>query len=109
MSFIPKVYAEVDIAKEWHFATIPEFGSFGGIISFFLPRVLLVAGIVFFFLIVFAGFGMIRAASGGDPHAAEQAKHYLTYAVIGLIIIISSFWILQIVNFATSGSLRGIL
>ena len=107
MVILSPVYAQVDITKEWSLAAIPEFQSLGGLVGYLLPKTLIVAGVIFFILIVLAGLGMIRGASSGDPHASEQAKQYLTYAVIGLIIVFGAFWILQIINYLTNNSLSG--
>src|SRR3989344_1962926 len=96
--------ALVDISKEYAPAKITEFQTLGGFISSFLPKVLIIAGVIFFFLIVLAGFGVISGAGGGDPHAQEKAKGFLTYAVIGFVIIFTSYWIVQLISFATFNS-----
>jgi hypothetical protein len=107
MRFIKPAYA-VDIAQEWRFATV-GFKSIGELISFLLPRAMIVAGIIFFILIILAGFSVITSAGGDDPHAQEKAKAFLTQAVIGLIIIFGAFWILQLINYIAKGSLDSIL
>lgn len=110
MELIPSAHA-VDIADIWQFSDKlggPQYGTFGGLISSFLPRVLLIAGIIFFILVVIAGFGMITSAGSGDAHAQEQSKAYMTYAVTGLVIIFASYWVLQIISYVTGGSLKGL-
>ncbi len=106
MDLVPSAYA-VNIADSWQFSKLGG-GTFGGLISSFLPRVLLIAGIIFFILIVIAGFGMVTSAGSGDAHAKEQSRAYLTYAVTGLIIIFASYWVLQIISYVTGGSLKGL-
>ena len=101
--------AQVDINKEWPLATNTNFQTLGGMVSFFLPKILLAGGIVFFLLIVIAGIGVIKNAGSGDAHTSEQARNFLTYAVIGLILMLGAVGILQIINFLTFGSLQSIL
>ena len=84
------------------------FKTLGGLISRLYPMILLLAGVIFFILIIFAGIGVISGAGSDDPQAKEQAKSFLTYAVIGLIIIFGAFWIMQIINYLTGGALGGI-
>jgi hypothetical protein len=97
----------VNIATAYPLARIPAFGSIGGLISFFVPTVLLIGGILCFVIIVVAGFGVIGNA-GGDPHAAEGRKMIITYAMIGLVIMFASYWILQILNGITGKPFGGI-
>lgn len=63
---------------------------------------LLFAGVVAVFMIVYAGIRYIT--SGGDPKAVEGAKNTLTWAVIGLIVIILSFFIINFIAFFTGAS-----
>lgn len=99
----------IDINKEWRFALIPEFNTLGGLFSFLIPRVLILGGVIFFIIIVMAGFGVITGAGNDDPHAKEQARNFLTYGVLGLIIMIGAYWIVQIINVVTGGSLDTLL
>lgn len=105
------VYAQnggVDIGRTFPIAVNnPAFSSVGGFVSFFVPIFLLVGGIFCFFIVVITGFGVISNA-GGDPHAAENRKMILTYAMIGLIIMFASFWILQILNNLTGKPFGGV-
>lgn len=109
MNLIGAVYA-FNIEDVWPLApkpgrTVPS--TLAGLISFFYPRALLLAGIIFFILIVLAGFSFIAAAGSDDPQTKEKWKRILTYGVIGLVIIFGAFWILQIINVITAGSLGG--
>lgn len=54
------------------------------------------AGTVAVFLIVWGGIQYIR--SGGDPKQAEGAKHTITYAIIGLIVVLLAYFILSVVS-----------
>ncbi len=52
-------------------------------------------GAVAIFFVIFAGIKFIT--SGGDPKQAEGARKTLTYAVIGLIVILISFGLLNFI------------
>lgn len=73
-----------------------EVGLPAKIISVFLPAILGIAGFITVIIIIIAGIGFIT--SRGDPKGAEAAKGRLTYALIGFIILILAFAILQIIN-----------
>lgn len=86
------------------------FSSFGAVISYIFPKILIIGGIIFFVLVVIAGFGVISGAGNDDPHAKDQAKNFLTYAVIGLLIMFGAYWILQILSFIlTNGKSTNLL
>lgn len=107
MTLIQPVYAQVNIADTWPLAK--NFTSLASLLSFLIPKILLFSGIIFFILIVIAGIGMVSGGGGDDSHAQEKAKMFLTYAVIGLMIIFGAYWILQVISFITGGSLSSIL
>ncbi len=84
--------------------------TLGTFITKLLPNVLALAGVIFFILILGGGFMMIKSAgSGGSPQDAAKAKAAVTYAIIGFLLVICSFFIMQIVgtlvgiNFLGSG------
>lgn len=71
-----------------------------------LDCVPVIFGNIIFWLLVFAGitavvfiiFGGIKfITSGGDPKAAEGARKTLTWAIIGLIVILLSFAIVRLI------------
>lgn len=53
------------------------------------------SGIIAVFIIVMSGIKFIT--SGGDPKQVEGAKGTLTYAIIGLVLILLSFFIINII------------
>ena len=59
------------------------------IISILAP----VAGIAFFIMLLVGGFQLVT--SGGDPKAAGQARSTLTYAVIGIVLVVAAWLIIQ--------------
>lgn len=56
---------------------------------------LLFAGVVAVFLIIYSGIKFIT--SGGDPKQVEGARHTMTYAIIGLVVILLSFFIINLI------------
>lgn len=57
------------------------------------------AGIAFFFMMIVGGFQFLN--SGGDPKAAGAARTTLTYAFLGIILVVASWIILKIIAGAT--------
>lgn len=76
-----------------------------GFTRFFLGYLLGIAGIVAFFLILFAGFQILT--SKGNPEKMEGAKQLLTAAIAGAFFIIFSAVILEVLNVDVLGGLRG--
>lgn len=71
-------------------------------ISTVLPNALVGASLIFFILILGAGFMMIKSAGGqGTPQDAAKAKAALTYAVIGFLLVIGAFFIMQLLHTIT--------
>lgn len=101
--------AQVNIGSTFPPAKIGSFQTLSGVVSFFLPKILILGGVIFFILIIVAGVGVLGSAGSSDAHAQEKARGFLTYSIIGLIIMFSAYWILQIINYLTQGALSGLL
>lgn len=71
-------------------------------LTVFLPNILLVSGIILFFIMIGAGWAVL-AGAGKDQSAQDKAKAQaaLTYSVAGFLLIISAYFILQIVGTVT--------
>lgn len=85
----------VDIADllPWNITT------FGDLISFLLPNILIFAGIVLFIYSLVGGFMIMN--SGGNAEQAGKGKQALTYGVLGFVIVFSAYFIIQFVEFIT--------
>lgn len=92
------VYA-VDISSV--FTPAQNFKTFGSLVTVIVKNSFVLAGVISFILIVFGGFSVIMGAGGGDSKRMEQGKQTLTYAVIGLLLVIGSYSIVQILNYFT--------
>ncbi|MEX2013007.1 MAG: hypothetical protein WD967_01235, partial [Candidatus Levyibacteriota bacterium] len=66
------------------------------VFSLVLTFVFGLAGIAAVFFVLFAGFKFLT--SGGDPKQVQGARQTLTYAIIGLIVIILSYAILNLIS-----------
>lgn len=60
------------------------------------------AGLIAVILIVISGIKFIT--SGGDPKQVEGAKQTLTYAIIGLVIVLLSFVIVNLIGIITGAT-----
>jgi Mn2+/Fe2+ NRAMP family transporter len=78
------------------FAPAQFFSDPSSIVSALLSNLLLVAGIILFLLVVFAGFQMIT--SGGDAHKMEQWRNMLMYGIIGFVIILVAGGVIAIIE-----------
>lgn len=71
-----------------------------GFFQTFLPKLLtlgLIIGILIFFFIMIIG-AIQWISSGGDKNALEEAKHKITNALIGIVILFSIFAILKVIE-----------
>lgn len=66
----------------------------------FLPNLLtmgiIIGVLIFFFILIIGAIQWI--SSGGDKNALEEAKHKITNAVVGIIILFSIFAILKVIE-----------
>lgn len=60
---------------------------------------LMFVGATALFLIIYAGIRFVT--SGGDPKQVASARQIMTYAIIGLILVLSSFGIIFFVSYLT--------
>jgi hypothetical protein len=60
---------------------------------------LIFVGTVAVFLIVYAGIRFVT--SGGDQKKVAQARQIITYALIGLVLVLSSFAIIALISYTT--------
>jgi len=78
-----------------------NFASLGGltvpgIISALIRLTVVVAAIVFFFILVIGGIRWI--ASGGDKAQTEGARNQITAALVGLVIVFAAWAIVALIN-----------
>lgn len=74
-------------------------GQNATIAGFIFPLVvdiMILGGILAFFTIIFAGFQYITG--GGDKTKMAQAQNMLNYAIMGLVLIVASFVITNLIS-----------
>lgn len=66
----------------------------------FVPRLLtlglIIGAVIFFFILVIGAIQWI--SSGGDKNALEEAKHKITNALIGIVILFSVYAVLKLIE-----------
>lgn len=75
---------------------ISSIDTFGSLVSSVVKNSFVLAGVVSFVLLIFGGIGIIVAA--GDTKKLEQSRGKIVGAVIGIILVVGSFWIVQIIE-----------
>ncbi len=96
------VYAQVKIKDVFGPVKNTEsFDTLGGFMSVILPNILMVAGVVAFIGVVFAGIRYIQHAGDGESDKMNKDQQSLTAALIGLMLIFGAYFILQIVSTIT--------
>lgn len=78
-----------------------SFTNVSSLISTLLPNLLVGAGVIMLFLMLGGGFMIIHGAGNDDTKQAAQGKAAVTSAVIGFLLVISAYFILQIVGTVT--------
>ena len=80
------------------YAAVDEPAKLSGIVKILENIIGLLApaaGIAFLIMLIIGGWQFM--SSGGDPKAVGGAKNTLTFAIIGIILVIASWLILQLV------------
>ncbi|MEK7061513.1 MAG: hypothetical protein AAB954_02530 [Patescibacteria group bacterium] len=77
------------------FAPLGEL-TLGRIVSGLIQFTMVIAAIVFFFILVIGGIKWIT--SGGDKGQTETARNQITAALVGLVIVFAAWAILQLIK-----------
>lgn len=68
----------------------------GGLVSTLIKLALVVAAVVFFFMLVLGGIKWIL--SGGDKGKTEEARNQITAALVGLVIVFAAWAIAKLIE-----------
>lgn len=79
-------------------AVYSDIAGIGGIFSLFLKIAFVLAGLVLLFFFILGGIGMISSAGQSNPQKAEQSKKTITSAIIGFVIVFTSYWIVKLIG-----------
>lgn len=88
--------------------TFTKFGTFGDIVNVIIRNAFVLAGLISFVLLVIGGFGVIMGAGAGDTKKLEQGRQTIVGAVVGLIVVVVSYWIVQLIGKLTGLDLLSI-
>lgn len=70
--------------------------TLGAVISEALKYIYPLAGIILFFMLLWAGFEYLTAA--GDEEKIKGAQQKITWSVIGFIVLFAAFWVMRILQ-----------
>lgn len=93
---IGKVFAQTNLQD---LAPNPGLTTFGMVVGAIVKNAFVLAALISFVLLIFGGFNVIVAA--GDAKKAQQGKAAITGAVTGLLLVLGSYLIVQILDVLT--------
>lgn len=80
-----------------------EYSGAGSLINNILPNVYIAGGVVIFFMILVGGFTIISNAGNADK--IKDGTKTITSAIMGLLVLFGSYWIIQIIQVITGVSI----
>lgn len=89
---------DVDLSDLQQIAS-PNFGpskSFADILNVLVPYIFYIAGVIFILMFLVSAFGFLTSL--GDPKKIEVSKARITQSLLGLIIVIFAYVILQFIG-----------
>jgi len=95
MDMLNLLAADINLKPGGDFASLQNL-TIGGIVTGAIRLTLVVAALVFFFILVIGGIRWI--ASGGDKANTEAARSQITAALVGLVIVFAAWAIVQLIN-----------
>ncbi|TSC88774.1 MAG: Uncharacterized protein G01um10145_800, partial [Microgenomates group bacterium Gr01-1014_5] len=84
---------EIDLKPTGQFTELGKL-EFADIVSKLIRFALIIAAVVFFFMLLIGGIKWIM--SGGDKGKTEEARNQITAALVGLVIVFSAWAIAQL-------------
>lgn len=89
------VYAQLNISDPNRFAPA-KFSSFQSILNIVVPNMILGASLLFLAMLLLGAFQWLTA--GDNPENLKKSSKTLTFAVIGLAIVIVSFTVVKLIG-----------
>ena len=95
------LFAGITLAQELNLDAPDQFSNLSNVrpesvIEWAIGVMLIVASIIFFFMLVLGGIKWIT--SGGDKGKTEAARNQITAALVGLVIVFASWAIVALVG-----------
>ena len=79
-----------------------SYTSIGSLLSKIIPNAIVFAGVFFFLLIIYGGFQLIvYGGQNNSPQRVAQSKSMVTYGFIGFLLVVSAYFILQLIGAVT--------
>ena len=75
---------------------MPTIYGLEAMVANILNIIIGLAGVVLLLMLIGGGFGYIT--SGGDKEKAAKAKNTLTYAILGLLVILGAWLIIRLIE-----------
>lgn len=85
-----------DTIKE-RFGPARYFSDIGSLVNILVPTLIFGAAIIFLAMLFVGGYKIMMAA--GEPDAIASGRNTITFAIIGLVIIMISFLVVRIIGF----------
>lgn len=85
----------IDLQPKGQFSTLGGL-TVGSIVSALVRLSVVIAALVFFFILVIGGIRWI--ASGGDKAQTEAARNQITAALVGLVVVFAAWAILALIK-----------
>lgn len=70
--------------------------SAGSVISYFLPFLLVIAGLILFAMLLLGGFTLLTGAA--NKESQEKGRKMVLNSLMGFAILFAAFWIAQILQ-----------
>jgi len=94
-TFLAEAQKDIDLRPGGNFKDLGNL-QFATIVQGLIGFMLIIAALVFFFMLVFGGIRWI--ASGGDKAQTEAARNQITAALVGLVIVFAAWAIVQLIG-----------
>ena len=96
--FTSPVFAAEDPAwdKTGDFKTVAGFADLEGLLEKVLGGIFRLGLIAVFVMLLYGGFSYLTA--GGNPESNQKAGNVITYAILGLVLMIGAWFILRLIE-----------
>jgi hypothetical protein len=78
-----------------------QYPNVNSLVNILLKNSFTVASVILIFLLIYGGITFIMSAGSGDQKKADQSKNTITSALIGFIVVICAYFIVQIIQTIT--------
>ena len=101
--------AQVDIGKEFfnEQKNLTELSDIGSLVSIIVQAAMVIAGLIFLFLLIVGGISIIAGAGNDNPEQTAKGKKAVTSAVIGFLVVFAAYWIVQLIQEFTGITILG--